>query len=407
MKVVIAPDTFKESLPAPEVAAAMAAGIVDAVPHAVVDLCPMADGGEGIVAAMVAATNGRFAYADVYGPLGAQVRARYGLLGTRPAAALPGEVGMLGAIGEVASTYDADPCDCDACTAVIEMAAASGLHLVPENLRDPLRSTTFGTGQLILAALDAGAREIILGIGGSATVDGGAGCGQALGVLFRDAAGQGLICGLGGGGLGAVEHIDLSDIDPRLAQTRIRIACDVTNPLLGDGGAARVYGPQKGADSETVERLEANLAHFADVIRRELGVDVSDLSGSGAAGGLGAGLVAFAGATLERGVSVVADAVSLRRRLHGADLCLTGEGRLDAQTASGKTAAGVAGVARQLGVPVICIPGAVTDDAPRDLFAAVHPLVADGVTPRAALANAAPLIRQRTAAALREFLRGT
>ncbi|GAF96507.1 unnamed protein product, partial [marine sediment metagenome] len=278
---------------------------------------------------------------------------------------------------------------------------ASGLQLVPPERRDPLRTTTFGTGQLIRAALDAGARDIVVGIGGSATVDGGCGCAQALGVVFTDAEGQECARGLSGGGLSAIAGIDMSNRDERLEAARIRVGCDVTNPLTGPDGAARVYGPQKGATPEVVEQLEGHLAHLADVIREQLGPDVANISGAGAAGGLGAGLVVFAGATLERGVDIVAEAVGLSKRLHGADLCITGEGKFDSQSAAGKAAMGVARLARLAGAPALCICGQAHSDAPHELFAGVRPLVGGDVKLHHAIANPQAILKRRTAEALR------
>jgi glycerate kinase len=338
-KIVIAPDSFKECLAAEAVAAAMAAGVRAAAPDAEVVCVPMADGGEGTVRALVAATGGTLHRATVTGPLGEPVEAEFGVLG-------------------------------DGRTAVIEMAAASGLPLAPPARRDPTRTTTYGTGELIRAALDLGARRLLLGIGGSATVDGGAGMAQALGVRLLDAAGQPI--GWGGGDLERLAHADLLARDPRLAGVAVEVACDVTNPLVGPHGAARVYGPQKGATPDSVERLEANLAHLADVIERDLGVRVRDLPGAGAAGGLGAGLVAFLGATLRRGVELVIEAVGLEAKLRGADLVLTGEGRLDRQTAFGKVPVGVARLAAAKGIPVVAIAGALGEGSE-----AVH---AEGVT---------------------------
>jgi len=400
MKVVIAPDSFKECLSAAEVAAAMAEGVLNACPDARVDLCPMADGGEGTVEAMVAATGGQMQTADVFGPMGRDMRARFGLLGAGEGAGLPGEVGLAGAMGR-ADSFD-EPAARAA--AVIEMAAASGLALVRPDKRDPLRTTTFGTGQLIMAALDAGARDIIVGVGGSATVDGGCGCAQALGVVFIDRDGRPCVCGLAGGGLESIADIDMSDRDQRIAEARIRVACDVTNPLTGPNGAARVYGPQKGASPETVEKLEAGLAHLADIVRLKLGVDIEQMPGAGAAGGLSAGLVAFAAATLQRGVEVVAEAVGLERRLRGADLCLTGEGKFDAQSGSGKTAFGVATIAQRLGTATICIPGQADTDAPREIFTGVRPLADGEVTVRQAMTAAKGLLTRRAAEAVRGFL---
>ncbi|HUT62275.1 MAG TPA: glycerate kinase [Phycisphaerae bacterium] len=403
MKVVIAPDSFKECLSAVEVASALAAGVVETSSQWSVDLCPLGDGGEGTVSALVAATGGRFVDVDVYGPLGNTVRARFGLLGRPAGATLPGEVGLSAAVSQAEGGSAAEGAGSQ--VAVIEMASASGLALVPMEHRDPLQTTTFGTGQLILAALDAGARELIIGIGGSATVDGGCGCAQALGVVFIGRDGKPCVCGLAGGGLADVESIDLTGRDGRVAMARIRVACDVTNPLTGPDGAARVYGPQKGATEEMVEVLEAGLAHLAEVILRATGQDVQQMPGAGAAGGLGAGLVAFAGAMLEPGLPLIAGAVGLSKRLEGADLCITGEGRLDRSSSFGKTAVGVAKIASEAGVPVICVPGQADDDAPRGLFAAVHPLTAGDVTVRQAMKQAEALLKMRAAQAVREFFR--
>ena len=340
MKIVIAPDSFKGSLSALEVCSAAAHGI-GALHRGIETVCvPMADGGEGTVQSLVDATGGSLRTVTVQGPLGEPVAAVYGLLG-------------------------------DGVTAVIEMAAASGLPLVPPQLRNPLHTTTFGTGELIKAALDAGARKLIVGIGGSATTDAGLGMASALGARFLDAAGEPV--STTGAGLLKLAHIDLAALDPRLREAQIRVACDVDNPLYGPRGAAHVYGPQKGANPEIVEQLDRGLQQFAAVVARDLGRDLARMPGAGAAGGLGAGLVAFCGGSLEPGVQIVIDTVGLREKMAGADLCLTGEGRLDAQTAFGKTPKGVADVAAETGVPVIAFGGSVALDAEHlhDLFAAV------------------------------------
>jgi len=373
MKIVIAPDSFKESLSAAEVAGAIASGLRQVCPDAEIDLCPMADGGEGTVDAMVAATGGEVRRVEVFDPLGEQITAGFGLLG-------------------------------DGSTAVIEMAAASGLPLVPPEKRNPMLTTTYGTGQLIIAALDAGAREIVIGIGGSATVDGGCGCAQAIGVAFLDSKARPCTCGLAGGGLCDIADIDMTGRNPRVAEARIRVACDVTNPLTGPDGAARVYGPQKGATDEMVAQLDANLRHLAAIIRDKPGVDVEHLPGAGAAGGLGGGLVAFAGASLEHGATIVAEAIGLTGRLVGADLCITGEGRYDCQSASGKTAYTVAEIARDVGAAVICIPGQADGDAGEDMFADIRPLVAGEVTLADAMARPAQLLARRAAEAVRAFI---
>ncbi len=402
MKVVIAPDSFKESLPAAEVAQAIAKGVLAVVPDAQIDLCPMADGGEGTVDAMVAATGGRFITADVFDPLGQEIRARFGLLGiSGEESLLPGEIGLTAA--SAAAEGEAE------CTigniAVIEMAAASGLGLVRPDLRDPLRTTTFGTGQLILAAIDSGARQIILGIGGSATTDGGAGCAQAMGVTFTEADGSPCQFGLAGGSLASIATINLATRDPRIAATAIRVACDVNNPLIGPNGAAAVYGPQKGATEEMVQKLDAGLTHLAAIIEEQLDLDINEIPGSGAAGGLGAGLIAFAGATLENGGKLIADAVGLPTRMKHADLCFTGEGKIDSQSRFGKVPVRVANIAGLEGVSTICIAGLVADDAPRELFRDILGLVKDDVSPAQAIANPAPLLAARAEAAMRNFLK--
>jgi glycerate kinase len=331
MKIVVAPDSFKGCLAAADVAAAIAAGVRKAAPDAEVVEVPMADGGEGTVQALVAASGGHIEAREVEGPLGAPVEAAFGLLG-------------------------------DGQTAVIEMAAASGLPLVPPEQRDPTQTSTFGTGQLLRAALDLGAREIILGIGGSATNDCGCAMAQALGVSFRDQGGH-VLERVTGGRLLDVARIDLAARDERLTQTRVRVACDVDNPLYGPRGAAHVFAPQKGATPAQVDLLDAGLRHIADVIRRDLALDVALLPGAGAAGGLGAGLVAFCGGRLEPGVQIVLEAAGLPARMAGADLCITGEGRLDSQTLAGKTPAGVASVARDAGAVAIALAGSVDLDS--------------------------------------------
>lgn len=402
MKIVIAPDSFKESLPAAEVAEAIARGVLSVCPDAQVDICPMADGGEGTVEAMVAATGGRFVSADVFDPLGSPIRARFGLLGdTGESSLLPGEVGLtaarVAAQGESATTSSR--------TAVIEMAAASGLGLAPLDRRNPLRTTTYGTGQLLLAALDAGAKKILLGIGGSATTDGGCGAAQALGVDFLDAQGESLPPGLAGGDLGEIATIDLSGRDGRLASAEILVACDVTNPLTGPEGAAAVFSPQKGATDEMVRQLDMGLAHLAGRIREQLGLEVETLSGAGAAGGLGAGLIAFAGATLENGGKLIAQAVRLPHRLRNADVCITGEGKIDAQSRFGKVPVRVANLAGKAGVPTICIAGTVLPDAPREFFRDLVALVEGDVTIEQAMAQPARLLQARAAEAIRRFVR--
>jgi glycerate kinase len=330
MKIIIAPDKFKHCLDAAAVADAIAAGARDAAPEVRIDLCPMADGGEGTVAAMVAATGGRLHTRRVTGPLPEmKVDAVFGVLG-------------------------------DGKTAIVEMAAASGLALLAPDQRDPLATTTFGTGELLVEAARLGVERIILGIGGSATCDGGVGAAQACGlpVILEDGAPVSPtepLCGRDLGSIVLIKHGRGSPVE----RVKIVVACDVRNPLLGINGAAMVFGPQKGATLTTARALDDLLAGLA---QRTGTLAFADEPGAGAAGGLGFGMRAWFGATLHRGVEIVAQAVKLADRLRGADLCFTGEGRLDAQSAAGKTVHGVALACRGAAVPCIALAGAVEDD---------------------------------------------
>lgn len=328
MKIIIAPDSFKESVSASRCAQAIKAGFVSIFPQAECVCLPIADGGEGTVEAMVEATDGKMVMLPVMGPMGDFVGAFYGLSG-------------------------------DGQTAFIEMAAASGLMLVPAGERNPLRATSYGTGELIRHALDAGVRHIILGIGGSATVDGGMGMAQALGARFLDERGESV--GLGGGALQRLVKIDLSDLDPRLHDCRIEVACDVDNPLLGERGAAAVFGPQKGACIEMVAVLERGLQNYARVMLAATGQDVAAMVGGGAAGGMGAAARVFLNATLKSGIDIVLEAVHLEEALRDADLVITGEGRMDSQTVGGKAPVGVARIAKKYDIPVIGIAGVLGD----------------------------------------------
>jgi glycerate kinase len=376
MRIVIAPDKFKESLTAIAAAEAMARGVAAACPSCSVDLAPMADGGEGTVDALVAATGGTERRLTVTGPLGEAVEGRVGLLG-------------------------------DGLTAVIEMASASGLAIVPFERRNPLIATTRGTGELLLAAIGLGARRVILGIGGSATNDGGAGLGQALGFRLLDSSGHDLEPG--GGRLDRLDRIDTSGRRHELDGIEIAVACDVTNPLCGPRGASVVYGPQKGATPEMVETLDRNLGHFAAIVERDLGVKISDQPGSGAAGGLGGGLIAFASGKLQPGIELVIEAVNLAERLAKADLCLTGEGAIDDQSAFGKTAVGVSRLARSFGCPTIALVGAIKPGAEAVLLEGIDAcfsICPGPITLDEAKSNAAALLEQATAHAVRAFLAG-
>ncbi|RKU16664.1 glycerate kinase [Candidatus Poribacteria bacterium] len=326
MKIVVAPDSFKGSVTALEAANAIEQGLRRVFPDAIIEKIPMADGGEGTVQSLVDATGGHTRTQRVCAPLGNEVDAEFGILS-------------------------------DGETAVIEMASASGLMLVPPDKRNPLRTTTYGTGQLICAALESGCRRLIIGIGGSATNDGGAGMAEALGVQFLNANGE--LIPHGGGGLGELASIDITGLHPAIAETETVVACDVNNPLTGPEGASHVYGPQKGGTPEMVKTLDAHLTHFDKVLTRTFGQSFNDIPGAGAAGGLGAGLMAFLNAELRLGVDIMIDTVKLKERMKGASLVFTGEGHLDFQTAFGKTPVGVAKVAKAGKIPVIAIAGGI------------------------------------------------
>ncbi|PJM75866.1 glycerate kinase [Bifidobacterium simiarum] len=352
MKFVIAPDSFKGCMTAKQTADAMREGLRRVFPDAEYVMVPMADGGEGTVQSLVDATGGTLRQATVLDPLQRETVAEYGLLGNDAASGTRVSGKVTGDAAE-ADTTPAAP------VAVIEMAAASGIQFVNDETKNPLVTTTYGTGQLIRAALDDGARTIILGVGGSATNDGGAGMAEALGVRFLDSAGNPIP--RGGGFLDRLARIDVSGIDPRIAETRILIASDVTNPLVGPTGASAVFGPQKGATPDMVERLDANLAHYAAIISRDLGIDVAHTPGAGGAGGLGAGLLAFTKSTMRSGVEIVSQTVRLADRAVGADYCFTGEGGIDFQTQYGKTPMGVTRAVRSgnPGIGVIALAGYV------------------------------------------------
>lgn len=327
--IVLAPDSFKESMTAKEVCEAMERGIRKANSQIRCIHVPMADGGEGTMQSLVDATGGRVYSKEVVGPLGNNVVAEYGILGN-------GEIG------------------------VIEMASASGIHLVDSEKRNPLITTTFGTGQLIKACLDKGVKKLLIGIGGSATNDGGAGFIQALGGRLLDENGDDL--SYGGGALAKLHTIDLSNLDERLKYVSVEVACDVNNPLCGKEGASYVFGPQKGATREMIEILDQNLSHYAEVIKEQLGKDVISKAGAGAAGGLGAGLMAFLDVKLKSGIEMVIEYANLEEKVRDADMVWTGEGSIDFQTQYGKTPLGVAMIAKKYNKSVIALAGRVGND---------------------------------------------
>lgn len=331
MKFLIAPDSFKDSLTSTEAGQAMAAGVKKVFPNADYEIVPVGDGGEGTMQALIDATHGKLFAVQVHGPLNKIITAHFGILG-------------------------------DSKTAVIEMAQASGFAYVNKDERNPLITTTYGTGELIAAALKHDINEIIIAIGGSATVDGGAGMAQALGAKLLDASGKEI--GLGGGSLDKLAKIDISNLNPRLHQIKILIASDVTNPLTGPNGAAAVFGPQKGATPEMVKVLDTNLHHYAQIIKQDLGEDVEKLAGAGAAGGLGAGLLAFTDASMHSGVELVLKYTHLAQKAENSDYVFVGEGRTDYQTQFGKTPFGVAKLAKKISpqATVIDLAGQIGDN---------------------------------------------
>jgi glycerate 2-kinase len=329
MRILIAPQSLKGSLTAAEAGSSIAQGVQAVYPKAEIEIVPIADGGEGTVQALVDATNGKIIQQTVTGPLGKPVPAFFGLMG-------------------------------DGSTAAIEMASCAGLPLVPPDQRDPRITTTYGVGELILAALDHGSRHFIIGIGGSATNDGGAGMAQALGAALLSR--QGIQIERGGAALATLAHISTSTMDPRLQECTLEVACDVTNPLCGPTGASAVYGPQKGATPEMVEELDRALAHYAQIIEQDLGMSVREIPGAGAAGGLGAGLIAFLHATLRPGAQIVFEAIHLEERIRTANLVITAEGQIDAQTAYGKSVGSVAEIAKRYGLPVLALAGSLGDN---------------------------------------------
>ena len=329
MNIVIAMDSWKGSLSSIEAATSVSEGIRDVIPDAAIQIVPLADGGEGTVEAVLAATGGNLQTVHVKDPLGRQIQASYGILPSG--------------------------------TAVIEMAAASGLTLLSEEERNPFYTSTYGTGQLILDAIQKGCRDFIIGIGGSATNDGGAGMLQALGFSLLDTNGTHVIPGAIG--LGSLAEIQTAQTEPLLTQCRFRIACDVTNPLCGTNGSSAVFGPQKGASPEQIIKMDMWLEHYARLAHNINPVINANTPGAGAAGGLGFAFLAFLNASLESGISLIMNTVNLEDTICTADWVITGEGQLDAQSAMGKTPSGVASLAKKHNVPVIALAGSITEEA--------------------------------------------
>lgn len=329
MKVLIAMDSFKGSLSSIESSTAIAAGIKEVYPHADIEVLPLADGGEGTVEALVNATDGTLVTIPVTGPLNEEVKATYGILG-------------------------------DGKTAVIEVAEACGLPLVPYGERNPLKATSYGVGEIISDAIEKGSREFVIGLGGSATNDAGIGMLQALGFCFYDMNGEKV--GIDGQSLTDIWSIELKQVNPMLKECRFRVACDVKNPLYGPEGAAHIFGPQKGATPEMVEQLDKGLKHIAEIVLDTLQTDLNQIEGAGAAGGLGAAFSSFLHADLQSGIELVTEIIEMEKSMQGADFVITGEGKLDGQTSMGKAPLGVAELAQKHDIPVIALAGGITEE---------------------------------------------
>ncbi|WP_434642502.1 glycerate kinase [Thermoanaerobacterium thermosaccharolyticum] len=374
MKILVAPDSFKGSLSSKEVLKAISEGIRRAIDAEIAGL-PIADGGEGTVDALITSLGGKIVDVDVLGPLGNVVKGYFGVLNDG--------------------------------TAVIEMAASSGLNLVPNDMRNPLITTTYGVGQLIKEALDAGCRKFIIGLGGSATNDGGAGMIQALGVKLLDEDGKDIP--YGGGNLHKLKKVDISSIDKRVYESSFIVASDVTNPLCGEYGASAVYGPQKGATPEMVEILDRNLKHYSSVIKETLGKDFSDVPGAGAAGGLGFSLMAFLNAKIRSGIDIVMEASNIDEKVKSCDIVITGEGNTDFQTAYGKAPAGIARIAKKYGKPVVILSGGLGKNY-KDLYdigvTSMFSIVDRPMTLQEAMINAKKLISDRAEDIIRIFISG-
>lgn len=373
MNILIAPDSFKESLSAKEVCENIEKGIRKVSKDMLIEKVPMADGGEGTVQSLVDATNGKIIKINATGPLYKSVESFYGILG-------------------------------DEKTAIIEMAAASGLPLISENERNPLKSTSYGTGELIKDALNRGCKKIILGLGGSATNDGGVGMARALGIRFLDKRGKEI--GFEVKDLMSLYKIDLSKLNKKLRKCKIVAACDVSNPLCGEKGASYVFGPQKGADKKMVSLLDENLRHYGEIIKKQLNVDVIDYKGAGAAGGMGAAVIAFFNGKIKRGIDIVIEEVNLEEKVRKCDLVITGEGSIDYQTAYGKTPYGVAKLAKKYNKSVIAIAGSIGKNIEQLYdkgFDSIFSIVDRPMTLREAIRNSDLLI-QNTSERIIRFL---
>ena len=374
MKIVIAPDSFKGSLTAQEAAIAMSNGVLSVLPNAKIEKIPLADGGDGTMDSLVFSTGGQFRDASVLDPLGREIIAQYGILGDRK-------------------------------TAVIEMATASGLILLKKNELNPLITTTYGTGQLILQALDDGFRSFIICIGGSATNDCGAGMAQAIGLKFLNTNNVEILGKMCGDLLGNINFIDSSNIHPGLKESRILVACDVNNPLLGQHGCAHIYAPQKGASPKMIEKLESNMKSFIKIAENKYDISVRDVPGAGAAGGLGAGLMLFLKAELKSGIDIVLKACDFQKRIKNADLIITGEGKIDDQTIQGKTISGIVRYAKLQKIPIIAFAGVIENgDNIKNLgISNIFSISSNDLPVEKSIANASTLLQNKVVSVIRKY----
>lgn len=372
MNILVAPDSFKECLSAKQVAKHITTGILDVFPNAKIHEIPISDGGEGLLDALMQGIGGVLNPVMVKDPLQRDIQANFGILKDG--------------------------------TAVIEMAKASGLELLSDVEKNPMITSTYGTGQLIKAALDKGCKNILVGIGGSATNDAGTGMLRALGCKFLDANGNELKDG--GGYLDSLSKIDLKNLDKRLQKCKITVACDVDNPLTGPNGASYIYASQKGATAEQITQLDNNLKHFAYIVRKQLNIDIKQLSGGGAAGGIGAGLSSFLSAELKSGIDLILETLKIEEHIKKADIIFTGEGKVDKQTLRGKTITGIAKIAKKHNVPVVILAGKVVDgiDALNDLNVTIVHQISDGeLSIENSIKNAGGNLESSAAHCLQEF----
>lgn len=374
MKIVIAPDSFKGSLTAHEATTAMSNGVLSVLPNVKIEEIPLADGGDGTLDSLVFSTKGQFKDVPALDPIGREIIAQYGILGDRK-------------------------------TAVIEMSIASGLTLLKKNELNPLLTTTYGTGQLIQQALDDGFKRLIICIGGSATNDCGSGMAQALGVLFQDKYGNEIQEKMCGDLIGNVAYMDLSNLHPAIQECKIIVASDVSNPLLGEEGCAMVYSPQKGATFDIVKKLEKNMESFINVAENTTSISVRDIPGSGAAGGLGAGLMLFLGAKLQSGIDIVLKACDFQKRIKNADLIITGEGKIDDQTIHGKTISGIVQYANKQKIPIIAFAGSVekVESLKKLGILKFYSISSDDITIEQSIANASVLLQNEVKRVIRKY----